>query len=518
MIDVFLDGVPPRQRSAVLFDQFRSAILSGRLAAGDRLPTSRELAVELGIARSTIATVYTRLVGEGYAEGRIGDGTFVADYHQPTRRSATAATPVHAVRIARPAPHGEQSLATPDGGWRADLRTGRPDPSLFPTTEWRRCVTASLDRPPPGDGHYAGLPELRHAIAVWIARVAGGVQAVADTVLITAGAQGAFDLCARTLIGQGDVVAVEDPGYEPARRAFPSWRELAAVPVDQRGIQVDHIPRNARAIVVTPSHQAPSGSVLSASRRRQLLDLANANDAVVIEDDYDTEFRYVDRPLEPLHRLDGRGLVVYVGSFSKTLSPSLRLGFLVAQPAIIAELTRARHVIDTQPPHLTQAALATFIGTGAYERHLRRCHRVYRTRREHLIDLLDRLVDEQVLTAFDRCNAGLHTTVQLRHDKDTGLVAERLRAAGIAVTTTAASRLTDGPIDLVVGFGVADGPQLSVACRRAPHGRRSVSTWRPTVSMSRMQQRPPHRRRRTRSVPTMSGLPPMRGRHVPPRT
>jgi GntR family transcriptional regulator/MocR family aminotransferase len=463
MIGVFLNDVPPRQRSAALFDQLRSAILAGRLAAGDRLPTSRELAVELGIARSTIATVYARLVGEGYAEGRIGDGTFVADYHKPKAREATADTCPPAARIARPAPQGEPSLVPPEGGWRADLRTGRPDPGLFPTTEWRRCVTASLGRPPPGYGDYAGLPDLRQAIATWIAR-SRGVQAAADNVIITAGAQGAFDLCARTLIGQGDVVAVEDPGYEPARLAFAHHgAKLAAVPVDQSGMQVDQIPRHARAIVVTPSHQAPSGSVLSAARRRQLLDLANANDAVVIEDDYDTEYRYVDRPLEPLHLLDARGRVVYVGSFSKTLSPSLRLGFLVAPLALIDELTHARHVVDTQPPHLTQAALATFIGTGAYERHLRRCHRVYRTRREHLIALLHQLVCDRIITAFDQCNAGLHTTVQLPPDTDTERVAQRLRAGGIAVTTTAAARLTDGPIDLVVGFGLADEHRLNVA-------------------------------------------------------
>jgi GntR family transcriptional regulator/MocR family aminotransferase len=164
-----------------------------------------------------------------------------------------------------------------------------------------------------------------------------------------------------------------------------------------------------------------------------------------------------------LHLLDTRGRVVYVGSFSKTLSPSLRLGFLVAAPVVIDELTRVRHVIDTQPPHLTQAALATFIGTGGYERHLRRCHRAYRARREHLIALLDQLADDRIIVAFDHINAGLHTTVRLPTDTDTERVAERLRAGGIAVTTTAAHRLTDGPIDLVVGFGRADEHQLAVA-------------------------------------------------------
>jgi GntR family transcriptional regulator/MocR family aminotransferase len=155
--------------------------------------------------------------------------------------------------------------------------------------------------------------------------------------------------------------------------------------------------------------------------------------------------------------------VVYVGSFSKTLTPSLRLGFLVAPSAIIDELTRARHVVDTQPPHITQAALAAFIGTGAYERHLRRCHRVYRTRREHVIALLDLLVDDRIITGFDRINAGLHTTVRLPPDTNTEGVAEQLWASGIAVATTAASQLSAGPIDLVVGFGLADEYQLTVA-------------------------------------------------------
>jgi GntR family transcriptional regulator/MocR family aminotransferase len=463
LLDLFLEGVPPRQRSAALFDQLRSAILSGRLAPGDRLPASRDLAAELRVARSTVTTVYARLVGEGYAEGRVGDGTFVADHHAPaTRRPRTAAAP-SAVRIPRPAPSAGQPLVAPDGGWRADLRTGRPDPALFPTTEWRRCATSTLDRPPPGYGDYAGLPELRQAIAAWVAR-SRGVRAVAEDVLVTAGAQGAFDLCARTLLRPGDVVAVEDPGYEPARRVLAHHGvRLVGVPVDEHGIQVDRIPSDARAVVVTPSHQMPTGAVLSAARRRQLLDLADTSGAVVIEDDYDTELRYVDRPLEPVHLLDRHGRVVYVGSFSKALSPSLRLGFLVAPPDVVEQLTRTRRLVDTQPPHLTQATLAAFLTTGGFERHLRRCHRRYRPRRDHLLGLLDGLVGDGSIATFDRCNAGLHTVVRLPPGTDAGTVAERLRGDGIAITTTAEHRLGDGPIDLVVGFGLADERALDLA-------------------------------------------------------
>lgn len=268
------------------------------------------------------------------------------------------------------------------GGAPIDLRMGRPDPGLFPLVEWRRSVTGVLHTAPPGYGEPAGLPELRRALAAWIGR-SRGVSVSAESILVTSGAQGAFDLCARLTCAAGDTVAVENPGYPPAGRAFEHHgATLAPVAVDDEGIVVDEIPADTRLVYVTPSHQAPTGAILSAARRRELLALATDRDMVLVEDDYDTEFRYVDRPLEPLHRLDTTGRVLYVGSFSKTLSPSLRLGFLAASPAMVRALTAVRSVTDTQPPHLTQAALAAFILSGQFERHLRRTRRTYRTRRD----------------------------------------------------------------------------------------------------------------------------------------
>lgn len=462
MIDVFLDGIPTRQRSAALFDQIRGAILTGRLSPGDRLPPTRELADLLGVARSTVSTVYARLVGEGYAEGRVGAGTFVTDLHEPSAPRPAGAD-ASGIRVARPSPRTDVPFIAPPGGWQADLRSGRPDPHLFPTGEWRRCVTMAAASAPPGYGDVAGLPELRRLIAAWITR-SRSVYADEDNVLITAGAQGAFDLCARTLTRPGDIVAVEDPGYEPARLAFAHHGvRIVPIPVDSDGMCVDRLPRDVSVVVVTPSHQAPTGATLSAARRRQLLDHARAAGAIVLEDDYDTELRYVDRPLEPLHLLDAHGRVIYVGSFSKTLTPSLRLGFLVAPSRLVAELAAARHLVDAQPPFVTQAALAALMSTGAFERHLRRSLRTYRARRDHLIGELDRLVDERVVASFGHCPAGLHATVDLRSDVATEDIAHRLRAAGIAVGTTAANRVTKGPDSLIVGFGLADEAHLDLA-------------------------------------------------------
>lgn len=480
MIDVFLDGVPVRGRSAALFEQLRAAIVEGRFRPGDQLPPSRDLAAEVGVARSTVATVYARLVGEGYAEGRVGDGTFVTNYRTGSGTPTRASPKTHSVRIARHTPPWADTLTPPPDGWRVDLRTGRPDPSLFPVVDWRRCATAALDRPPPGYGDAAGLPALRQAIAAWVSR-SRGVQATDDTVLITAGAQGAFDLLARTLTVPGDVVAVEDPGYAPTRQAFAQHgAKIAAVAVDADGIDVSQIPRSTRAAIVTPSHQAPTGVVMSGARRRELLALARARDFMIIEDDYDTEYRYVERPLEPLHRLDTHGHVTYVGSFSKTLSPSLRLGFIVAPVDLIAELTRVRRLVDAQPPHLTQATLAAFIASGGFERHLRRTGRIYRGRRDHLLAALDRLRDDGIIESFDRCPAGLHLTVRLPESDQVGRVAQRMQAAGIAVMTTAEQQVADRPLDLVIGFGLAAIEHIDqaldalAACRRPPRSRRKL--------------------------------------------
>ena len=291
-------------------------------------------------------------------------------------------------------------------------------------------------------------------------RPVAGVIAVPEHIVVTAGAQGAFDLLARTILAPPATMAVENPGYPPAWRAFgKAGARLVPVPVDSEGLVVEHIPTRARAVYTTPSHQAPTGAIMSSPRRRRLLDVARRHDFLVIEDDYDTEYRYVDRPIEPLQRLDPER-VVYVGSFSKTISPSLRLGFIVCPPDLADALLATRADVDTQPPHLTQASLAAFVTSGELDRHLRRTRRIYRARRQHLLGLLDELVGGGLLVHHDPCLAGLHATVRLPDDVAIPLLVERLEEQGVAVNLTSQAWLGEpGPL-LEIGFGLADEPAL----------------------------------------------------------
>jgi GntR family transcriptional regulator / MocR family aminotransferase len=456
-IDLFIDPTQPRRTSALLFEQLRTAIDDGRLQPGDRLPTSRELAHELGVARSTVTSVYGQLVGEGLLDARTGDGTFVADF-EPNSRKPQRAKPT----TLPPRPATVAGLGRPPEA-RIDLLTGRPDPRLFPLAAWRRCVIDALQSPPPGYGDRAGLPALRTALAVWIRR-SRGVDATSGQVLVIGGAQHGFDLIARALLAPGETIAIENPGYALARQAFQHHGlKIAPIPVDCDGIMVERIPLNARAVYVTPSHQSPTGVTMSAARRRTLLAFADARDAIIIEDDYDTEFRHVDRPLEPIYRLDTNSRVVYVGTFSKTLTPSLRLGFLVAPEVIVDALADTRALIDTQPPHLTQAALAAFITTGEMDRHLRRSRREYTARHALVAERIARLHANRLAGPLARSNAGLHTMITLLDDSDANDIAERLAKRGIAIHTTGEWWATPSKLDLIVGFGAANTEQLNEA-------------------------------------------------------
>jgi GntR family transcriptional regulator/MocR family aminotransferase len=404
------------------------------------------LAADLGVARSTIATVYGRLTAEGHLDGRTGAGTYVAevapnDQDVDARPSTVAPEPSAPIRI--------------------DLRTGRPDPALFPLASWRRCAVAALQAPPPGYGDLAGLPVLRQTLATWISR-SRGVSASASRVIVTAGAQQAFFVIASGLIGRGSCVAVEQPGYVPAASAFTvAGCRVIGIPVDADGIEVDLIPDGVDAVYVTPSHQLPTGVTMSNERRRALLDLARHRDLLVIEDDYDTEFRYVDRPLEPLQRLDADGRVVYIGTFSKSLTPSLRLGFVVAPSAFVDRLVAAKDAIDAQPPYLTQSALATFLAEGHFDRHLRRARRVYRERHELVTERARRLVDLGLVVASPTSNAGLHCMLELPARVDARMLVERLAAEGVAVFSTVGD--APPPVGLLVGFGLAGTDELDEA-------------------------------------------------------
>jgi GntR family transcriptional regulator/MocR family aminotransferase len=289
------------------------------------------------------------------------------------------------------------------------------------------------------------------------------VAAEADTVIVTSGAQHAVDLVARVLLEPGETVAVEDPGYLPVVRLLRSQgARVAGVPVDEQGLIVDQLPPAARIVYLTPSHQFPLGAVLSMARRRELLAWAARHDAAIVEDDYDSEFRHVDRPLEPIHRLDDSGRVVYVGSFSKVLSPELRLGFAVAPPSLTGPVTALRQLIDWHPPVMTQAALAGLLEDGTIDRHLRRAGRIYTQRYQTVRAALAGPLSPW-LSALP-AQAGLHLTALLPPTCDEEKVLAAAAARGIATTgLSQCFHVRQGRPGLVIGFGAIDAAALPAA-------------------------------------------------------
>jgi GntR family transcriptional regulator/MocR family aminotransferase len=457
-VELFVDPDDPRPLTRQLYDQLRSAIVEGRLPPGSRLTPTRTAAADLGVARSTVAEAYGRLVAEGYLEGRRGGGSVV---------SAVPTTPVHSPRGAAlaPTPRAERVRPyepDPIPGAALDLRPGIVDEGLFRASAWRRCLVQAAGRT---TGHYqdpAGTPELRGARAHWVGR-SRGVTAQPDDVVVTSGAGHAVDLVARVLLDPPAVVAVEEPGYPPVVQLLRSHgHRVVGVPVDDQGIVVDAIPPEARLVYVTPSHQYPLGMVMSRARRVQLLTWATRTGAAIVEDDYDTEFRHTARPLEPLQRLDPDGRVIYVGTFSKTLSPGLRLGFLVAPRSLVPALTTVRQVVDWSPPLASQVALTAFITGGHLDQHLRRTRIAYRDRYRLLVTTLDPLLPPgwRVLPA----EAGLHLTV-IGPPGD-GERARRTAAGAFRVGSLPRTYGFSEPRDgVLVGFGGLPAASVPAACR-----------------------------------------------------
>ncbi len=380
---------PAQPRGEQLLRQLRGLIRSGRLAAGAQLPPTRLLAEQLGLARQTVAEAYERLTLEQLIEARRGRGSFVRALPAAEPETPPVAPPrfASAARIASfeqlPVPllrFVDNPLA------RFDFVGGSPEPALFPHEDWRRHLHAAQRQLGQGSAHAppGGLPALREAIAEHVA-YARGVRCSPADVIVTQGAQQAFDLLVRVLVGPSEVAAIESPGYPPLQALLQAQgARIAPVPVDDDGLVTDALPAGARLVYTTPAHQFPLGVAMSAARRRALLAWASREGAVVIEDDYDSEFRFEGQPRDSLQGLDGEGRVAFVGSFSKTLAPSLRLGYVIAPPALREALLNARHLTDVHGPLLLQSALARFMQEGAYRRHLRRCVAEYARRRERL--------------------------------------------------------------------------------------------------------------------------------------
>jgi GntR family transcriptional regulator/MocR family aminotransferase len=455
--------------SGQLYRQLREAIESGRLKAGTQLPPTRLLAQQLGISRKTVADTYALLTYDNLLTGKVGVGTFVnaqavgQDRKQGHESLASAAIVAKWRNISTALGHPSM-----DAVLRYDFIGGATTRNQFPQDDWRRCVQHALRQTARSRGLYsqpAGLPALRDAIARHAA-FSRGVRCDAEDVLVCHGAQQALDLLARVLIEPGCCVAVEDPGYPPARQLFAAQgAEVIGVPVDAEGICVDAIPDSARLIYVTPSHQFPLGMAMSQARREALLEKALRIGAVIIEDDYDCEFRYEGRPTDTLQSLDSRGAVAYVGTFSKTLQPELRLGYCILPPALIEAATAAKQLSDWHCSTLAQWALAKFIDEGFLLKHIRRCHGIYASRRERI---LERFRDD-LAPWFELVPsvAGFHVAALAKLPLDIPLLVELARKVDVGLYGLAGFSYKAPPRHgLFLGYGAIETLDLDPALDR----------------------------------------------------
>jgi GntR family transcriptional regulator / MocR family aminotransferase len=472
--------IDPRAREplqAQVCESIRRAILDGVLHPGTRLPSSRALAADLGISRTTTVLAFDQLAAEGYLTAKSGSGTFVtlelpddrprpriaplglAQRHPPISRRglALAATPRSALKI---------------GGPPRPFRIGTPALDRFPIHLWTRVVSrrlksvtlAQLDY-----GDAAGLLSLREAIAGHVCR-ARGTSCVADQVVIVSGAQHGLELICRLLLDPGDVAWMEEPGYPGARGALvAAGARIRPIPVDGQGLNVEIGARragDARLVYVTPSHQFPLGVPMSLPRRLALLAWARDARAWVIEDDYDSEFRYGTRPIPCLHGLDVDGRVIYVGSFSKTMFPALRLGFLIVPPDLRDVVLASRRAADIHRPTLDQAVMADFMTGGHFERHLRRMRTEYAARLEALAHGVARHC--QGALRLRTVTTGLHAVADLE-DVDDGLVFREAMARGVELMPLSAyccGAPTPATNGLVLGFAAVRPEMFDAAFER----------------------------------------------------
>ncbi len=439
-----------------LYECIRGAILDGSLAPATRLPPQRDLAAELGLSRNTVMFAYEQLLAEGYLRARTGSGTFVADTAPESYLNATAAAVHEAGPRSMPglSPRGQRLLANASASptqWGAFM-PGVPDLRRFPHRRFAQ-ISARLWRQPPPEwlsyGHGGGLPALREAVAAHL-RVARSVRCDADQVLITEGIHQAIDLVVRLLGSAGDQAWVEEPSYWGIRGVLQvSDINMMPLPVDEEGLvlpepgtgqtsghapaqEAKHEPPAPHFIFVTPSHQYPMGAVMSLKRRRALLELARQHGSWIVEDDYDSEFRFSGQPIPSLQGMEPDAPVIYIGTFSKTLYPGLRMGYMVL-PRDLAGSFQTAHAELYRAGHLmTQATVAEFMQAGDYAAHIRRMRPLYARRRAVLAALIERYLGPGALNA-QGSNAGLHLVLRLPDEADDVAITAAARARGIVV-------------------------------------------------------------------------------------
>jgi GntR family transcriptional regulator/MocR family aminotransferase len=406
----------PARITQRICESIKSQIASGLMGPGALLPSTRALAAEWGVSRTTVTAAYEQLIAEGYLEARQGARTQVARglgrAPKPPDQTEPLAVPDRLSAYGQRVAEFVLPPVTDEGRMVADFRYGDLAADDFPVFAWRKAIGGALlrRRRRLRYGDPSGSPRLREALQGYLWR-ARGLRCERDQIIVVNGSQQGLDLCARLLLDPGDRVVMENPGYALARQVFvAAGSEVVPITVDQEGLRTDALPE-ARLAYVTPSHQFPLGGVLSAGRRRELLAWAGRSGARVIEDDYDSEYRFDIAPIPALQALDDAGRVIYLGTVSKTLSPTLRLGYLVVPPELSAAFAQAKRLTDRHSPGLEQEALADLIGSGAYERHVRRVRRRNGERRDALLAALSvTLGDAATVVGAD---AGLHVVVWL---------------------------------------------------------------------------------------------------------
>jgi GntR family transcriptional regulator/MocR family aminotransferase len=480
--------------SRQLYQALRMRVLDGRLASGTRLPASRDLAAALAISRNSVVRAYDQLYAEGFIEGRVGDGTYVAQLPHtmlPAKKLSTKVStglstglptalstncPDLAVVSSSKVIHSgalerveKNHLATPPSGPPRAFRVGVPAFDLFPFEVWAKLNAAFWRKPDLQQlcyGDPAGDARLRGLIAAYL-RSSRGMQCTAEQIVITSGAQQGISLCAQLLVEPGDGVAIENPGYRAAGHAFAvAGAKLHGVSVDNDGIDCAELNglNDCRLAYVTPSHQYPTGVVMSLARRLELLAWAERTQGWIVEDDYDGEYRYSGAPLAPLAALDRQGRVLYVGTFGKVAFPALRLGYLVLPPGLVEAFSQRRAVDVRHSEVSTQAVMAEFMAAGHFQRHIRRMRRAALSRRNALLAGWPMRIAG--VGSLPSVEAGLHLTVAVNSlAREMELIE---KAASVDVEISALSsywlpnsqRPADQRAGLVLGFAAV--PEVDI--------------------------------------------------------
>ena len=459
-----------------IYNAYRTAILDRRLRPGQRIPSTRSLAFELGVSRFPVLNAYAQLLAEGYFESRVGAGTVVSGSlpEQFTSSRPTGARLLTASSVARPVSRRSSILRLERvpwmQGWGA-FSVGQVAFDHFPLQVWSNLVARHCRKMSARSFHYGdqmGSPAFRETIASYL-RIARSLRCEAQQIMIVSGSQQALEISARVLLDPGDRVWVEEPGYRYARDVFAlAGCHLVPVPVDKEGLDVAagiRQCRKARAAFVTPSHQFPLGETMSASRRLQLLDWAQKTGSWIIEDDYDSEYRYESSPIASLHGLDSNSSVIYVGTLSKVLFPSLRLGYVVIPPGLVDRFLTIRRAMDLGPPSFHQEVLADFISEGHFARHIRRMRLLYHERRSALADSIRKELGSMV--EVHGSEAGMHLTVTLPARSRDLEIAERAARQKLWIRPLSPAYLGEvSRPGFILGFGGTPAEEIPAAVRK----------------------------------------------------